>query len=76
MELESAIDYYKFGIGKAEGDDSVYVFRSISAGVNSHRATGKLNLHRTRGKFNMRCATGKFNLHWATGKFNLQLGDG
>ena len=41
LEAESEIDHYMFGVGKAEGDDSVYTFSRINAGAVSYRATGK-----------------------------------
>ena len=41
MEKESEIDIYKFGVGKVEGDDSVYTFHRVTAGVTSHRAAGE-----------------------------------
>jgi len=41
VEKESEIDFYKFGVGKVEGDDSVYTFHQVKAGVTSHRATGE-----------------------------------
>ena len=41
VEHESDVDYYKLGVGNAEGDDSVYIFKRVEAGANSHRATGK-----------------------------------
>ena len=41
VERESDVDYYKFGVGKAEGDDSVYRFKRVEAGASSHRATGR-----------------------------------
>ena len=41
MEKESEIANYMFGVGKAEGDDSIYPFVTIGAGIRSHRATGR-----------------------------------
>ena len=55
MEKESEIDYYKLGIGRAEGDDSVYIYRSVGAGVNSHRAMGKFTQLTTT---HTRCSVG------------------
>ena len=41
VEKESEIANYMFGVGKAEGDDSIYPFVTIGAGIRSHRATGR-----------------------------------
>ena len=41
VEKESEISNYMFGVGKAEGDDSIYPFATIGAGIRSHRATGR-----------------------------------
>jgi len=40
-DAESEVDYYKFGIGRALGDDSVFVFQRIDPNVNEYKASGK-----------------------------------
>ena len=40
IEKESGIEFFQFGIGKMEGDDSVYEFHRVEASVSSHKATG------------------------------------
>ncbi|KAI0241220.1 hypothetical protein LSAT2_032838 [Lamellibrachia satsuma] len=43
IEKESGVEFYKFGIGRVEGDDSMYEFHRIEASINSHKATGLKN---------------------------------
>ena len=40
IEKESRVEFYKFGVGRVEGDDSMYEFHRVEASVNSHKATG------------------------------------
>lgn len=40
-DTESQVEYYKFGIGRALGDDSVFYFQRIDPNVNTYTATGK-----------------------------------
>ena len=44
VEKESEIAKYMFGVGKAEGDDSIYPFVTIGPGIRSHRATGRFTV--------------------------------
>ena len=44
IEKESGVEFYKFGIGKVEGDDSMYEFHRVEANDNSHKATGRFDV--------------------------------
>ena len=46
------MSYYTFGVGKIEGDDSVYASTHIGAGITTHRAKGKY-INRERVDTNM-----------------------
>ncbi|KAI0215917.1 hypothetical protein LSAT2_032052 [Lamellibrachia satsuma] len=43
IENESGVEFYKFGVGRVEGDDSMYEFHRVEACVNSHKAIGLKN---------------------------------
>ena len=44
IEKESGIEFFQFGIGKVEGDDSDYEFHRVDANLNSHKATGECDV--------------------------------
>ena len=40
VDKESQVEYYKFGVGRGEGDDSVFSFQRIGQNINKFTATG------------------------------------
>ena len=41
MEAQSEVEYYLFGVGRSEGDDSLYQLHRVNPPLTRHKAIGE-----------------------------------